>query len=189
MVNSVVGDLMSRVVLGLEDDVDVRDFDGLIGVVRDVVDGRLGGAAATDPPNVVRRVLSAVLSGLDVREVLPPTVDVRDDGLLFSTPSFAIVSVLLVPAGLRTDEVTGRVGGLLMVLPDVRDASVLGRVGVDGVGVLVLETGFVVVVDGGFLDSSVESGRAGGRAAPVVRLSILIDHRVALELVYARVGK
>lgn len=175
---SAVGDLISRDVLGLVDVAEVRDFDGLVGVVRDdVVDGRFGGADATEPPNVVRRVLSVVVSGFAVREVLVPIVDVRADGLLFSTPSFATASaLLLVPAGFRTDDVTGRVGGLLIVLPDVRDAIVLVRVGVDVVGVLVLELGFVVLVAGGFLDSSVDPGRADGRVAPVVRLSILVAH-------------
>lgn len=175
LVDADVGDLILDEVVGLEVEVvDVRVFEGLIGVMRDdvvAVVGRLGGADAA-LPKVVRRVLSVLGSVLDARELAVPKVDVLA-GRLFSSPSAVAPSSLLLPAGFLTDEVVGLVGGLEMVLPDVREDSVLVRPVVGVVAVLeeVLSLEDAVV---GFLESSVVG--FAGAFAPVVLLSILRLH-------------
>ena len=161
-----MGDFKLEDVVGLDVwVVDVRVLDGLIGVIREdvVVVGRFGGADAA-VPNVVRRALSALGSVLAVREVAVPIVDVLVGGL-FSSPSSP-----LFPAGFLAEDVTGLVGGLLIVLPAVREDSALGR---DVVG----DATFREAVPSrdelavGFLGSSV-AGFPGGFAPVVVRLSI-----------------
>ena len=171
LVDSLVGDLMLRepVVLGAVA-VGVRVFGGLIGVMREEVvdDGRLGAAEAA-PPNVVRLVLSVLGSGFGVRETPAPTVDLLE-GRLFSSPSPAATFSLLLPTGLRTDEVGGRVGGLLIVLPGARDDNALVLLIVGDAGVLLVVAGLEEAVVR-FFESSVE-GLAGGFAPVGVRLSM-----------------
>jgi hypothetical protein len=163
-----VGDLIWRVVLALVDVVGVLVFGGLIGVMREevVAVGRLGGAEDV-APKVVRRPFSVAVSERVERVLLDaPKAVVREEGRLFSSPS-------VVEVGLRVEAVVGRVGGLEMVLPDVREAIVLVRVGVEvEVGVL-LPALRRDVVEAGFFASS---GRAGGRPPAVVRRSIAEFH-------------
>lgn len=120
--------------------------EGLAGVLAvlardDRVEGLLGGAeAAVLLPNVVRRVVAAVFSRLDpglaVLELKEEAVGVLAlDKRLFSSldaassAGFAVVVVV----GFRTAEETGRVGGLVMVVPFARAERALVRlaVGVD----------------------------------------------------------
>ncbi len=174
LVDSVVGDLMFRDAVILEAVGGARAFEGLVGVARDeVVHGRLGATEAA-PPSGVLRDLSALESGLGGRALLVPKVDVPEvDGRLFS--SAGVPSLGAFPAGLRIEEGTGRVGGLLIVLPEVREANVLGLVGVEevvGVRVLVLSLDVVVA---GFGSSAVDPGLTGG-LPPVVPRSMLIAH-------------
>ena len=155
-----VVDLMLWDVVGLDaEDVEVegRAFGGLIGVIReDAVVGLLGGAEAA-PPNVVRLLLSVLGSGLGVRELVVPTVGVLT-GRLFSSPCAGTPSSLPLPAGFLTDEVTGRVGGLLMVLPAVREDTALVREDVGDATVLeAVSLEDVVVL--GFFGSSVGAFR------------------------------
>lgn len=174
-VDSVMGGVKFRDVVSLEAVGGARAFEGLVGVARDEdVNGRLGATDAA-PPSVVLRDLSALESGLGGRTLLVPKVDVREtEGRLFS--SVGAPSSAAFAAGLRTEEGTGRVGGLLMVLPEVREANVLGLVGVEevaGVRALVLSLDVFVV---GFLGSSlVDPGRTGG-LPPVVLRSIVMVH-------------
>lgn len=168
------GDLvLAAVVVRGVDEVGVLLLVGLAVFVRDdeSVDGRLGGAEEAAPPNVVRLVLSKLGSVLAVLELVPPRVVVRDEGRLFSSPPAIDAPSPVLPIGLRAeDAAVGRVGGLLMVLPAVRDDNVLGRE-VEG------EVGFREVVVGreeaadGFL---VSSAFAGGFAPGAVRLSMLV---------------
>jgi hypothetical protein len=152
--------------------VEVRAFGGLIGVIReDVVVGRLGGADAA-APRVVRLVLSVLGSGLDVREVAVPTVGVLA-GRLFSSPSVVVPSSPPFPAVFLIAEVTGLVGGLLIVVPAVREDNALVREVVgDAVFLEVVPSLDEVVVV--FFESSV-GGFAGGFAPGVVLLSILLS--------------
>ena len=174
LVDSLAGDLTPREVgvLDLEPET-IGVFRGLVGVAReDVVGGLLGGKEAV-PPKVARLVLSVLGSGLDVRDALVPMVVVLG-GRLYSSPSAEATeaaSSMPLPAGLRADEVTGRAGGLLTVLPDVRDANALGLLVAGDTGVLV----FVVSLEAavvGFFASSVDPGLARGFAPVVFRLSI-----------------
>lgn len=146
--------------------------------------GRLGATEPALPPEVVRRVLSwapeAALSGRAVLELAVAVAGAGAEfrgGRLFSPPAPS----LLVPApalvaGFRAEAVTGRVGGLLMVLPEVRWEMALGRLDVDDAGVLVVlgrEAGFFV--DDSSLPAAFGVGVvvAGGFVAPPVRLSML----------------
>ena len=135
-----------------------------------VEDGRFGGTEAA-APSVVLLVLSVLGSAFGVRDVFVPMVDVRG-GRLFSSPSS-----LLFPAGFRDDEGTGRVGGLLIVLPVVREdnAAVLLPVGDAGVLVPVLNLDEAVV---GFFESS-SAGFAGGFPPGVVRRSMFSHYTSA----------
>lgn len=152
-VEAEVGDLMLWEVVGLDiEDADVRAFDGLIGVMREeVVVGLLGGADAA-APNVERLVLSVLGSTLGAREVVVPTVGILA-GRLFSSPSAVAPSSPPLPAGFLTDEVTGRVGGLLMVLPAVREDSAFVRDVVGDAAVLAAASREEAVM--GFFGSSV----------------------------------
>lgn len=169
---SLFGDLADAAVVGREAvEVGVRLLVGLAVLVREErVDGRLGGADVVAPPSVVRLVLSALGSVRVVFGLAPPRVGVvRDDGRLFSSPAADVPSSLL-PAGLRSEEdAVGRVGGLLMVLPAVREERVLGRVveGEVGVRAVVPMREDAAV---GFLASS---ALAGGFAPGAVRRSIV----------------
>ena len=167
-----VGDCMILEVTSLDVEVaEVRAFGGLIGVIREaVVVGRFGGADAA-APRVVRLVLSVLGSGFDVREVAAPTVGVLA-GRLFSSPSAVAPSAAPFPIGFLVEEVTGRVGGLLMVLPPVRVDSALVRDVVGDAVALAAVPGLVELVVA-FFGSSVGSF-AGGFAPGVVRLSILL---------------
>ena len=181
---SLLGDFVADVpvVRGVEE-VGVRRLVGLAVLVRDEesVEGRLGGAEVVAPPKVVRLVLSALGSVRAVLELVPPRVVERDEGRLFSSPAAVDVASL---AGLRVEEVAeGRVGGLLMVLPDARDESVLGRAVEGEVGVRVVVLSREEVVDGFFVSSAF----AGGFAPVAVRLSILPLHS-STALVASRSG-
>lgn len=79
-------------------------------------------------------------------------------------------SSLPLAAGLRAEDVTGRVGGLLIVLPFVRDANALVRVDVGDASGLVFVVSLVEEAAVGFLASSV---LAGGFAPAAVLLSII----------------
>lgn len=133
---SLFGDWVTAAgVVRVVEEVGLRLLVGLAVLVRGVerVEGRLGGTEVDAPPNVVRLVLSELGSGRAVLEPVPPRVVVRDKGRLFSSPAAAVdgASSVLV-AGLRWEDVAGgRVGGLLMVLPEVlpevREERVVGR--------------------------------------------------------------
>lgn len=156
--------------------VEARLLVGLAVFVREErVEGRLAGAVEDAPPTVVRLVLSELGSVRAVLElvVVPPRVVVLDEGRLFSSAAAAVASSLL-PAGLRVEEVVdGRVGGLLIVLPEVREDRVLARaVEVEVEGEAGLREAVLVreeVVDGFFVSSAF----AGAFAPGVVFLSIL----------------
>ena len=152
-VEAEVVDLMLWEVVGLDtEDADVRAFGGLIGVMREeVVVGLLGGADAA-APNVERLVLSVLGSTLGAREVVVPTVGVLA-GRLFSSPSVVAPSSPPLPTGFLTEEVTGRVGGLLMVLPAVREDNAPVRDAVGDATVLEAASRDEAVV--GFFASSV----------------------------------
>lgn len=135
-------------------------------------DDRFGGADDAVLPRIVRLVLSAVGSVRAVLELVPPRVVVRDDGRLFSSPAADGTSSLLL-AGFRVAGVAeGRVGGLLMVLPEVREERVPARaveVLAGDVGVREVVPSREDVVDG-FLVSSLF---AGVFAPGVVRRSMM----------------
>lgn len=190
LVDAEVGDFKLVDVAGLEIEVVVvRAFDGLMGVMREdvVVVGFFGGADAV-PPKVVRLDVSALGCVLAVRKLVAPTVKVLA-GRLFSLPSAIVPSSLPLPAAFLTEEVTGLVGGLLMVLPAVRDDSALVRevVGDEGVLAAVLSLEEAVVA---FFGSSV-GGFAGGLAPVPVLLSILLSrglhHRCGDQSSFVRV--
>lgn len=168
---SPLGDLVVAAAVGRDVlDVGVRLLVGLDAFVRDEdrVEGRFAGAAAVVPPSVVRLVLSELGSGRAVLELVPPRVVVLDEGRLFSSP-VAVVDSSPLPAGLRAEDVVGgRVGGLLIVLPEVRDDMVLWRAveGDAGVRDVVLVREEVAE---GFLASS---AFAGAFAPGVVLLSM-----------------
>lgn len=106
--------------------------------------GLLGGAeAALLPPNVVRRVVVAAFSvrdsGLAVLELKELVVGVVAlANRLFS--SFGAASLSDSVVVLRTVEDTGRVGGLVIVVPLARDDNALVRLVVEG-DVVVREDG------------------------------------------------
>ena len=181
-VDSLVGDLMSRDVVGLELLApDVAVFRGLIGVIREDVDeGGLFGAVEATPPKVVLRVLSMLGSVLDVRELGVPIVEALG-GRLFSSRSALVPSSLVLDGAFRSEEVTGRVGGLLIVLPAVRDANALVLLGVGDAGVLLL----VLILEDEVVDFFVSSvaGLRGGLAPVVVRLSIITHYFVTVPFV------
>jgi hypothetical protein len=165
-----VGDLIWRVVLALVDVVGVLVFGGLIGVMREevVAVGRLGGAEDV-APKVVRRPFSVAVSERVERVLLDaPKAVVREEGRLFSSPSVVVV------VGLRVEDVVGRVGGLEMVLPDVREVNVLVRVGVEADVSVLLPALRRDVVETGFFASS-DPGRPA-RPVAVVRRSMVDVH-------------
>ena len=171
----LAGDLGTAVVLGRDEAVGVRLLVGLPAVVREAVAGRLAGADVVAPPMVVRLDLSAMGSGLGVRDVADgPTADEREEGRRFSSAVALSASLLFLAGVLRVADVdgAGRVGGLLMVLPDARDDKV-GRVR-EGEGVLredvvVLMREEVVVL---FFASSLF---VGGFAPPIVGFLLSIS--------------
>lgn len=132
----------------------VRDLVGLAVPGRVEVNGRLGAAEAVVPPGAVLLVLSALASGRVVREAGGPTAAVLD-GRSFSSPPRAVLdapSSALAP-GFLFELGTGRVGGLLIVLPLVRDVSVFGLLGVVAAGVREVVV-FLAGAVPGFLGSS-----------------------------------
>lgn len=142
---------------------------GLAVLVRELIDGRFGGTDAALAPIVVRLVFSWAESWRPIRELAVPMVDIRD-GLLFSSraPDATVPpsSLPRAPGFLAAAAVTGRVGGLLMVLPDVRADSALVLPGVGATGALEVLARDEVVA--GFLCSA-----ACGFAPVAIRLSIL----------------
>jgi len=153
LVDSLVGDLTSLAFDGLE----VLVLIALSEPVRADIEGRFGGTEVPPLPNVVRLALSAPTSGLVVRGASVPVVGTLE-GRLFSSPACDATVSTLLPAAFRADAVTGRVGGLLMVLPVVREAKVLGLLlAIDAVGVWTLLLS-LDEVEGAFLVLSVEGG-------------------------------
>jgi len=132
----------------------VRDMVGLAVPGRVEVNCRLGAAEAVVPPVAVLLALSALASGRVVREAGGPTAAVLG-GRLFSSPPRAVLdapSSTLAP-GFLFGPGTGRVGGLLIVLPLVRDVSVFGLLVVVAAGVREVVL-FLVGAVPGFLGSS-----------------------------------
>ena len=163
LVDLPVGDFMGVAAL------EPRILVGLAVLVRGGACGRFGGTELAAPPTVVRLVRSVAGSILAVRELAVPMVDMRA-GLLFSAPAFEVTAAPSLLAGFRAAVAVGRVGGLLMVLPLVRDDRPL---------VLPFDAGAVGVRELLiFFASSVVNGfrlpAADGTAPVVVRLSMLI---------------
>lgn len=111
--------------------------------------------------------------------MLGVVVDVRDEGRLFSSATMADVPSSGLLDGLRVEEVApARVGGLLVVLPEARDESVLAWA-VDG-DVVVRE------VAGGREEEEDVAGFfgslafAGAFALVAVRLSMLLNGHVTV---------
>lgn len=111
----------------------------------------------------------------EVRELPVLIVDILDEeGRLFSMSLVVALSWALLPAGLRTADETGRVGALLMVLPGVREANVLGFAGADEViGVRLLTLALDEVVDD-FFGSSLEDFSDVGRRFMVMVVVLML---------------
>ena len=114
----------------------VLRFVGLAVFDLDIIAGRLAAPEVVITPIVVRRDFSCAASGRLTRELAVPVVDILE-GLLFSMSPVVVVVVVVVgpPCSLplMPDFLpgrTGRVGGLLMLVPVVRTVIALMRAGV-----------------------------------------------------------
>jgi len=117
------GDRTARVVLKV--DVEARCLAGLgvVGVRAVLEPGLRGGAEVDEPPSVLRLFLSTI--GLFLLDRMPVVLATAvRAGFLFSL-RFVLPSSVLRPTALRAAEDVGRVGGLLIRLPDARDDNAL----------------------------------------------------------------